>query len=155
VGSQAVLDHFHDTEEVCSHAIHLVDESDFRNLVSVCLMPHCFGLRLDSAHPTEDADRAVENSQGPFHLDGEIHMTGSVNNIDRVVAPIAGSDRRGDRDAPLLLLDHPVHGGLAVMDFSHLVHAPGVIEDPFGDRRLPCINVGNDTDVACLCEFGI
>ena len=58
--------------------------------------------------------------------------------------------RRGrrDRDAALLLLDHPVHGRGAVVDLAHLVVDARVIEDPLGHRGLARIDVGHDPDVA-------
>src|SRR5262249_13718452 len=59
---------------------------------------------------------------------------------------------RGDRDAALLLLDHPVHGRSALVHLTDLVRDPRVIEDPLGGRRLTGINVSHDADVARLLQ---
>ena len=69
-----------------------------------------------------------------------------------VVVPLRGRGGRGDRDAALLLLLHPVHDGRALMDLTHLVGAARVVEDSLGRRRLARIDVGHDPDVADLLE---
>ena len=61
--------------------------------------------------------------------------------------PVAGGGRRGDGDAPLLLLGHPVHGGRAFVDLTDLVVAAGVEEDPLGRGGLARVDVGHDPDV--------
>src|SRR5262249_39675222 len=71
-----------------------------------------------------------------------------------VSVPETGGRGRGDRDAPLLLLLHPVHGGGALMDLTDLVVLAGVIKDALGRCRLPGIDVGHDADVAIAVERG-
>ncbi len=63
--------------------------------------------------------------------------------------PEAVGRGRGDGDPALLLLDHPVHGGSALVDLAQLVVDAGVIEDPLGHRGLARVDVGHDPDVAC------
>src|SRR3546814_9642966 len=58
--------------------------------------------------------------------------------------PEAGGRRGGDGDATLLLLLHPVHGGIAVMGLAELMGDTGVVEDALGRRRLAGIDVGQD-----------
>jgi hypothetical protein len=65
-----------------------------------------------------------------------------------MVAPEGGGGRGGDGDAPLLLLDHVVHGGGALVDLTDLVGLAGVVEDPLGGGGLARIDVGHDPDVA-------
>ena len=72
--------------------------------------------------------------------------------IDDAALPLAGGHRRGDGDAPFLLLGHPVHDRGAVVDFAHLVGAAGVIEDALREGGLPRVDVGNDADIADLLE---
>ena len=55
------------------------------------------------------------------HLQGEVNMPRSVNDIDQVLIPGAGCGSRGDCDASLLLLDHPVHDSTSLMHLSNLV----------------------------------
>ena len=145
---QTLLDHRHAAVEVGTDAIHLVDEAHPGDSVSVRLAPHRLGLRLDARHAVEDADRAIEHPQRALHLDGEIHMSRRVDDVDAVVAPEAGRRGGGDGDAALLLLVHPVHRGGAVMHLAHAVRAPGIEQDPLRGRRLAGVDMRHDADIA-------
>ena len=70
----------------------------------------------------------------------------------RITVPETGRRCRGDRDAALLLLLHPVHGGGAVMHFADLVRDTGVVENPLCCRRLSGVNVSHDSDISCIFE---
>jgi len=115
--------------------------------VAVGLPPDRLGLRLDPGDGVEDRDGAVQDAQTPLDLDREVYVPGCVDDVDPVPAPVGDRGGRGDRDATLLLLHHPVHGGGAVVDLTHLVDAAGIEEDAFGRGRLPGIDVGHDADV--------
>jgi len=65
-----------------------------------------------------------------------------------VIAPVAGRRRRRDGDAALLLLRHPVHCRRPVVHFADAVHAPGVEQDALRRRRLACVNVRGNADIA-------
>ena len=138
--------------EIRAHAVHLVDEADARNAVLVGLPPHRFRLRLHAGDRVEHRDRAIEHAQAALHLGREIHVAGRVDDVDRDVAPLAGGRGGGDRDAALLLLLHPVHGGGAFMDFADLVSAARVIQDALGGRGFTGIDVGHDADISHLFE---
>src|SRR4051794_2404815 len=138
--------------EVRPDAVHLVDERDARDVVLVGLAPHGLGLRLDARDGVEERDRAVEHAQRALHLDGEVDVAGRVDDVDPVVAPLAGRRGGRDRDAALLLLLHPVHRGGALVDLTDLVGATGVVEDALGRRRLTGVDVRHDPDVAGLLE---
>ena len=133
--------------EVRADAVHLVDEADPRHAVLVGLPPHRLGLRLDAGDRVEHRDRAVEHAQRALDFDREVDVAGRVDDVDAVLAPEAGRRRRGDGDAALLFLLHPVHDGRALVDLADLVRNPGVEEDPLGSGRLPGIDVGHDADV--------
>ena len=154
LGVEALLDRGQRAEEVGTGAVHLVDEAHARHVVLVGLTPHGFGLRLNAGHPVEDGDGAVEHPQRTLHLDGEVHVARRIDDLDAVVhlvdrvGPVRRRGRRRDRDAPLLLLDHPVHRGGAVVHLTNLVALAGVEEDPLGRGGLTGIDVGHDADVA-------
>jgi hypothetical protein len=131
-------------------AIHLVDEGDPRYLVLIGLAPDRLRLRLNPGHGVEQGDGSVEHAQGAFDLDGEVDMARRVDDVDPMLAPLACGCRRGDRDAPFLLLLHPVHDGGAFVNLAHLVGAAGVVEDALGRRRLAGVDVRHDPDVAGL-----
>ena len=142
-----------DVEEVRAGAVHLVDEGDARDAVLVGLAPDRLGLRLDAADGAEDRDRAVEHAQRALDLDGEVDVAGRVDDLDAVVLPVARGRGGGDRDAALLLLDHPVHGRRALVDLADLVRLARVEQDALGRRRLAGVDVGHDADVARLIEW--
>ena len=71
----------------------------------------------------------------------------------RYVAPERGGGSRGDGDSALLLLDHPVHGGSAVVHLTDLVGDAGVIEDALGRRRFTGVDVSHDPDVPRFFEW--
>ena len=150
VGAEPVLHRLDRVVEVGADPVHLVDEGDARDLVLVGLAPDRLGLGLDAGDGVEDRDGAVEDAQRALDLDGEVDVAGRVDDVDAVVLPLACRRGRGDRDAALLLLLHPVHDGGALVDLAHLVGAAGVIEDALGRRGLTRVDVRHDSDVACF-----
>src|SRR5947209_1945553 len=131
---------------------HLVDEADPRYAVPVGLPPDGLGLGLYAGHGVEDRDRAVEHAQRALHLDGEVHVTGSIDDVDGVAEPARRGSGRGDGNAAFLLLLHPVHGGRALMDLTDLVVDAGVEQDALGGRSFARVDMRHDPDVADLGE---
>ena len=150
VGSEPRPHGLDGAREVGAGAVHLVDVGDAGDAVLVGLAPDGLGLRLDARHGVEQRDRAVEHPEGALDLDGEVDVARRVDDVDPVAVPLAGGRGRRDRDAPLLLLLHPVHHGSALVDLAHLVGAARVVEDPLRRRRLAGVDVGHDADVAEL-----
>ena len=153
--AEAVDHRLHGGEEVRAGAVHLVDEGDPRHAVAIGLAPDRLRLRLDTCDRVEDRDRAVEHAQAALDLDRKVHVPGRIDDVDTKIAPRRGRRSRGDGDAALLLLRHPVHHGGALVDLAHLVGAAGVVEDPLGRRGLARVDVGHDPDVAHAleCDF--
>ncbi len=138
--------------EVRADAVHLVDERDARDPVAVGLAPHGFGLRLDARDGVEDGDGAVEDAQRALDFRREVDVARRVDDVDPDPLPVAGRRGRGDRDAALLLLDHPVHRRGAIVDFADLVVDARVVEDALRRRRLAGVDVGHDADVSAFLE---
>jgi hypothetical protein len=120
--------------------------SAWRHTVSDC------GSRLDAADGTEHGDGAVEHAQAALDLDGEVDVTGGVDDVDPVVAPLTGGGGGGDRDAALTLLLHPVHRGGAFVHLAHAVDAPGIEEDALGQGGLAGVDMRHDPDVPVSIE---
>ena len=117
-------------------------------MIVLGLTPDRLGLRLNAALRAEHGDRAVQHAEGTLDLDGKIDVAGSVDDVETIVLPVAGRRGRGDGDAALLLLSHPVHGGGAVMGLTDLIVDAGVVEDTLGGGGLTGIDMGHDTDVS-------
>ncbi len=140
--------------EVSAELVHLVDEADARNVVLVGLAPDGLGLGLDALLAIEDGNGAVENAERTLHLDGEVHVTGGIDDVDLVLVPETGRRRRRDRDAAFLLLRHPVHRGCTIVHLTDLVGDAGVVQDALGGSGLASIDVSHDADVADLVQVG-
>src|SRR5206468_3859638 len=98
--------------------VNLVDKTNSRHAVLVRLTPDFFRLRLNSVNRVEHRDSTIKNAEGALHFGSEVHVAGSIDNIDANVAPGASGSGGGNGDAALLLLLHPVHGGGAFVDLS-------------------------------------
>ena len=153
IGAQTVLHGLDGVEEVGAHAVVLVDEGDAGDAVVGGLTPDGLGLRLDTGDGVEDGDGAVEDAQAALDLGREVDVARGVDDLDDMVLPEAGGGRRGDGDAALLLLDHPVHGGGAVVDLADLVGLARVVENALGGRRLAGVDMGHDADVTEVLEL--
>src|ERR1700685_988809 len=95
----------------------------------------------------EHSNRAVEDTQRAFDLSREIHVAGSIDNVDADIAP--GTCGRGgcDSDAALLLLLHPIHRSCAFMDLSDAVRLSRIEENALRRSGLTGIDVGHNADV--------
>ena len=154
LSAQAIGDHVDAAEEIDADTVHLVDETDARDIVSVGLAPDRFRLGFDAGDAVEHRHRAVKHPERALHLDGEVDMARRVDDVDAVALPETGGGGGGNGDPALLLLLHPVHGGGAVMDLADLVGPAGVIEDALRRGGLTGIDVGHDADIAVVAEWG-
>ena len=76
----------------------------------------------------------------------------AVDDRHLMVAPEARRGGGPDRDAALLLLDHEVHRGGAVVHLAELVVLAGVVQDALRRGGLAAVDVGHDADVAVLFQ---
>ena len=149
--AEVLLDLRADREEVGARAVHLVDVTDTGHVVLVGLTPYGLRLGLHAAHGAERSDCAVQHTQRTLHLDGEVHVSRGVDQVDLIlvvfVLPECGRRSRGDRDAALLLLNHPVHRSAALVHLADLVGLTRVKKDTLRRGGLTGIDVGHDTDI--------
>ena len=82
-------------------------------------------------------------------------MPRRINDIDPVLVellvhavPETGCSGGGNGNSALLLLLHPIHGGITVMHLTYLVRHTGIKKHTFGGRRLSSIDVSHDADIA-------
>ena len=153
-GVEPSHDHVDAAVELRPDAVKLVDEADPGDAVAVGLPPHGLGLGLDPCDTVEHSHGAVQDPQRPLHLHGEVDVAGGVDDVDGVAVPHAGRRGRGDGDATLLLLRHPVHRRGAFVHLADLVVDAGVEQDPLGRRGLARVDMGHDPDVADQAQGG-
>ena len=89
VAVEPVLHHLDDAEEIRAHDVHFVYIHHAGNMVAVRLAPDGLRLGLYAALGAEYRYGSVEHAQRTFDLHGEIDVTGSVDDIDPVIAPEA------------------------------------------------------------------
>jgi hypothetical protein len=144
--------------EVSPDPVHLVDESDPGHAVPVGLTPYGLRLGFDPTDGTENSNGPIQNSERPFDFRREIHVPRGVDNIDAIIdivsEPMRRRGGRRNRDPPLLLLLHPVHGGSAIMHLAHPMDPARIEQDPFGGRRLSGIDMGHDADITKQVKGG-
>ena len=149
---ESLVHHLQDIEEIGTHHVHLVHINKARDMILVGLSPYSLGLRLNAALGAQDRHSAVEHTQGALDLDREVHMTWGVDDVDPHALPMAGGSGRGDRDATLLLLLHPVHGRGTFVRFAESVVDTGVEQDTLGRRGLACIDVCHDANISRILK---
>ena len=150
---EAFLDGANREVEIGAHLIHLVDEADTRDVVLIGLAPHGLGLGLHALLAVEHSDSAVEDAQRALNLNGEVNVTGGVDDVDLVTVPERGHGGGRNRDAAFLFLFHPVGRRGAVVRLADLVVDARVEQDAFGHGRLAGIDVSHDANVADLVEI--
>src|SRR5688572_7150384 len=137
-------------------AIELINKTNARDAIFVRLAPNSLGLRLDSGDAIEHRHCTVKDAQTALNFHREIYVAGRVDDvnamIDAVPFPETSRRSRGDGDAALLLLLHPVHGRRALVHLADLVRDARVIKDTFRGGGLTGIDVGHDADIPELAE---
>ena len=83
--TQTLLDLTDHAQEIRTSTVHLVDENKTRNFVLVGLTPYGFSLRLNARGTAQHNDRAIENTQGTLHFDGEVNVARGVDDVDAVL----------------------------------------------------------------------
>ena len=152
--SEVLLDLGAHREEVGTRAVHLVDVTDTGDVVLVGLTPYGLRLGLDAADGTERGDCTVQDAQRALHLDRKVDVSRGVDQVDLVlmtfVLPEGSRCGRGDGDTALLFLDHPVHGGAALVHLADLVGFTRIEKNSLGRSGLTGIDVGHDTDISSI-----
>jgi hypothetical protein len=115
-------------------------------------------LRLYTRYRTEQADCTVKDAQGTLDLHRKVHVTWGVNDVDSVLLvleiPKTSRRSRSNRDAALLFLLHPIHGGSAVVNLSYFVGDAGVEQNAFGGSSFTGIDVGANSDITIAVNRG-
>ena len=150
VGRQHILDLLYHAVEIRAHAVHLVDENNARHFRFVGVTPVGLGLGLHTAGATEYAHTTVEHFERAIHFDGEVDVSGRVDNVQAVAVPLAGGGGGLDGNTALAFLVHEVGGGFTLVNLSGFVDLPGQLQNAFRGRCLAGINVGENANVSVI-----
>src|SRR4029079_16890899 len=91
-------------------------------------------------------------AQGALDLDGEVDVTGSIDDVQALAVPERGGGGGGNGDAALLLLLHPVHRRGTFVHFADLVALAGVVKDALGGRGLAGVDMRHDTEITVVLD---
>mmetsp|Transcript_68574 Transcript_68574/g.163643 ORF Transcript_68574/g.163643 Transcript_68574/m.163643 type:complete len:345 (-) Transcript_68574:177-1211(-) len=144
VQEQLILQLLDDPPGIRTRPVHLVDERQARNTVPLHLAVNGVGLALHPAHRAQHQHRTIQHAQRSFHLDGEVNVPRSIDNVDVIVLPSREGRRRLDRDALFSLEFHAVHLRTHAVLTAHLVDledAASVEEDTLRERGLARVDV--------------
>ena len=155
IAAELFLELLDDAIVVGAGAVHLVDDRQPRHLVPLHLAIDRHRLALHATHGAEHQNRAVEHAQRAFHLNGEIDVARSIDEVDVAVVPLHAGGGAGDRDPALPLQIHVVHRGAvtAALDLLDAMDAPCVKENALRKRCFAGVDMGRNAHVAKLGEI--
>src|SRR3989442_15577085 len=97
-------------------------------------------------HSVKYVAGAVKHAHRALDFSREIYVARCIDNVDADFPPKTRGRGRGNRNAALLLLLHPVHRSGAFMDLSDSVRSSRIEKDALRLSGLPSIDVGHDAD---------
>jgi len=92
------MDLLQDAVKISAETINFINKRDARDMVTICLTPHGFGLRLDAASRAKYDHCSIQDLERTLDLDRKIHVSGRIDNIDLVLLPERRRIGRCDRD---------------------------------------------------------
>ena len=111
VERQGLLDLIEELERVAAFTIHLVDESDDRNVAQPAHFKELAGPRLDALGRIDHHHRQVDRGEGPIGVFREILVARRIKQIEDPAVILKGHHRRHDGNAALAFNGHPVRAG--------------------------------------------
>ena len=144
--AKALLDGLYGEVEVGTKLVHLVDKANSWNVVLVSLTPYGLGLRLNTLFTVEDCNGTVKNTKRTLHLNGEVHVSRGVDDVDLGIFPL-NADILGKDGDPALTLE-------VVVVQQEVVHLLIITEKLRSVKHVvyqggfTVVNVGDDGDVA-------
>ena len=107
-------------------------------------------MRLDTHFAVEDSNGAVEYAQAALHLGCKVDVPWRIDNINLVALPEASHRRRGNSDAPLLFLRHPVGGGAAIitLDGTDFMRQASTVQNTLSGGCFTGVDMGNNADIS-------
>jgi hypothetical protein len=135
-------------QRITALAVDLVDEGDDRNVAQAADLEQLQRLAFDAARRIDHHDGGIDGGERAIGVFGKVGMARRIEQIEGQALMLEGHHRAGDGDAAFLLDLHPVGIGAATLaSGAHMTGEPdrtGGVEQPFGQRRLAGIGMGDD-----------
>ena len=144
-------------EGVASLAVKFVDKNYNRSIPHAAYFHQFAGLLFDSFGNIDYDNDTIHGGQCPVCVFGKVLVTGSVQNIDLIIAVIESHHRCRYRDAALLFYLHPVACGRLLyfigFDCSGDVDSASKEKQLFSKCRLAGVGMGNDCESTPTAYF--
>ena len=111
VERQRLFDLVDQIERVAAFTIHLVDESNDRNIAQPAHLEQLARPRLDALGGIDHHDGGVDRRERPVGVFRKILVAGGIEQIEYPAAVLEGHDRSHDRNTALAFDRHPVGTG--------------------------------------------
>ncbi len=155
--SEHALEFIQQHKRIQRRPIALVHESENRNATPFAHLEEFTRLRLDTFGSVDHHQRGVHGREHTVGVLGEIFMSGSIEQVDRIALVVELQHRGADRDTTLFFELHPVAGGGALV-FSILhgtskMNGISVEQELLGERGFTRIRMGDDGESAATRDF--
>ncbi len=108
---QCLLDLVDEFERIAAFAIHLVDESDDRNVAQPAYLEQLARSRLDALGSVDHHHGRIDRGEGPIGVFREVLVAGGIKQIEDTAVVLEGHHRGNDGDSALAFDGHPVRTG--------------------------------------------
>ena len=146
--AQHFLDLIDELDGRAALAVELVDESHDGCRTQAADFHQADGALFHTLGAVDDHQRRVDRRQRAIGVFGKVFVAWRVQQIDDAVIERKLHDRRGHRDAALLLQSHPVRGGVtrrfAALDRTGQLNGTAEQQQLFGQCGLACVGVRDD-----------
>jgi hypothetical protein len=110
--------------------------------VPIGLPPNGLGLGLNTSNSIEYHYSTVQHPQTSFYFGSEINMTGCIDDIYTVTAPLSSGSGRSYGNTALTLQIHEVHHRCTLINVTNLVRTACEKQHTLGNRGLTGVYVG-------------
>ena len=108
VERQCLLDLIEEFERIAAFTIHLVDESDDRNVAQPAYFKELAGPRLDALGRVDHHHRRVDRGEGPIGIFRKVLVARRIEQIEDTAVILKGHHRSHNGNAALAFDGHPV-----------------------------------------------
>jgi hypothetical protein len=152
VERKGLLDLVEEIKRIPGFAVHLVDESNDRDVAQTADLEQFACARLDALGRIDDHDGRVDGGKGAVGVLGKVLVAGRVEQVENAIAVFERHHRGHDGNAAVALDAHPVGAGLATIGlgahFAGELNRAAEQEQLFSQRRLARVRVRNDREGA-------